>query len=219
MSDRQERAGNTAEPEGEEFGELVRFTLAGWLGGLGIGILFDRIGLQRSSVGQWLVRTLAGEGESLLEGLYAVRQRLRRRSKTLAEAYGWGKLAGVAVPWLIDWGSRVGGVAVNGVAGFYIPFFYAMTDQIGGNVSGLLFFRRSRGSWRGGIGAYLRSPVMLVSLFVVMAVPVGLLGARLAGFRPSNQVLTALETIAANLCWLPPAVGWWRERRRNGGPF
>ena len=55
---------------------------------------------------------------------------------------------------------------------------------------------------------------MLTSLLVILAVPVGLLLARLLGFSPSNQVLTALETIASNLCWVPPAVGWLWERRK-----
>lgn len=30
---------------------------------------------------------------------------------------------------------------------------------------------------------------------------------------PGTQVLTAAETITANLCWLPPVVGWLSERR------
>ena len=48
---------------------------------------------------------------------------------------------------------------------------------------------------------------MLVGLAVIFVVPAGLLGARLLGFRPKTQILTALETIVANLCWLPPLVG------------
>jgi len=53
---------------------------------------------------------------------------------------------------------------------------------------------------------------MLASLFVILAVPVGLFLARSLGFSPSTQVLTALETIISNLCWVPPAVGWLWER-------
>jgi hypothetical protein len=53
---------------------------------------------------------------------------------------------------------------------------------------------------------------MLVSLPVIFIVPVGLLGARLLGFNPKTQILMALETIVANLCWLPPLVGWLAER-------
>jgi hypothetical protein len=55
---------------------------------------------------------------------------------------------------------------------------------------------------------------MLVSLPVIFIVPVGLLGARLLGFNPKTQILMALETIVANLCWLPPLVGWLAERSR-----
>ena len=50
----------------------------------------------------------------------------------------------MAVPWVVDLASRLAGIDVYGVSGFYIPFFYAMSDQIGGNVPGLLFFRRHR---------------------------------------------------------------------------
>jgi hypothetical protein len=53
---------------------------------------------------------------------------------------------------------------------------------------------------------------MLASLGVVLIVPVGLVGTRLHGFSPTTQVHTAIETIAANLCWLPPLIGWLRER-------
>jgi hypothetical protein len=53
---------------------------------------------------------------------------------------------------------------------------------------------------------------MLASLGVIFLVPVGLFLARIVGFRPTTQLLTALETIAANLCWVPPLIGWLRER-------
>ncbi len=201
--------------EGEEFSELLQYTAGGYLGGLVLGTALDTLGLQRSAMGQWLVRTLAGEGESLLEGLFALRRRLAARSASLAEAYGWGKLGGMMVPWVVDWGSRLAGLDVYGIGGFYIPYFYAMTDQIGAGVSGLLYLRRRTGGWGAGVAAYLRHPVMLTGLAVVIAVPLGLLTARLLGFSPTTQALTALETIAANLCWLPPAVGWLRERRAN----
>lgn len=203
------------EQESEEFGELLRFTLAGWVGGLLLGGALDGAGLQRSAVGQWLVRTLSGEGESLLEGVFALRQRLRRRSASMAEAYGWGKLVGVAVPWVIDWGSRLAGLDVYGVAGFYIPYFYAMSDQIGANVSGFLFLRRRAETTGSAISAYARHPVMVTGLAVILVVPAGLLAARVLGFSPTTQVLTAVETIVANLCWLPPVVGWWAERRER----
>lgn len=134
----------------------------------------------------------------------------------MAEAYGWGKLIGMIIPWVIDWGSRMAGIDVYGVSGFYIPYFYALGDQIGGNLSSTLFLRRREGSWRGALAVYRRHPVLLTSLAVILVVPLGLLAARLLGFRPSTQVFTALETIAANLCWAPPLVGWLRERRERG---
>ncbi len=208
-----DHAHNTSNEKSGEFGELLRYTLAGYAGGLALGGILDALGMQRSAVGQWLVRTLSGEGESILEGLYALRQRLRKRSASMAEAYGWGKLLGMTVPWWIDWGSRLAGVDVYGVESFYIPYFYAMADQIGGNVSGFVFLRRRAASTRKALHEYLAHPVMLTGLSVVLAVPAGLLVARLLGFSPTTQILTAVETIVANLCWLPPAVGWWSERR------
>jgi hypothetical protein len=204
--------GDEEELEGEEFSELIRYTGAGFVGGLVVGAVLDALGFQRSGLGQWLVRTLSGEGESILEGIYSLRHRLRGGAGSMAEAYGWGKLTGMAVPWVIDWGSRLAGVNVYGVPGFYIPFFYAMSDQIGGNVSGLLFLRRREGGWKKALRRYVHHPVMVSSLVVILLVPVGLLAARLLGFSPSNQIYTALETIAANLCWVPPLVGWLRER-------
>ncbi len=112
-----------------------------------VGAFLDSIGLQRSGVGQWAVRSLAGEGESLLEGVFALRRRLSGRALGMAEAYSWGKVLGMAVPWVVDGVSRVLGVDVYGVPGFYIPFFYGMSDQIGANVSGLLFLRGNARSW------------------------------------------------------------------------
>jgi hypothetical protein len=202
---------------GDEFGELVRFTVAGFVGGLALGVALDSLGFQLSSIGQWLVRTLSGEGESVFEGIYALRQRFRRARGTMAEAYGWGKVMGMTVPWIVDWGSRALGVDVYGVQGFYIPYLYTMSDQIGANVSGLLFLRRQQGSWRTALAGYVRHPVLVTSLFVVLLVPMGLLLARVGGFSPTTQTYTALEAIAANLCWVPPLVGGLTEhlgRRR-----
>ncbi len=197
---------------GEDFGELVKFTIGGFAGGLALGVLLDSFGLQLSPVGQWLVRTLSGEGESVFEGFYALRQRFRRARGTMAEAYGWGKLLGMMAPWIVDWGSRTLGVAVYGVQGFYIPYLYSMSDQIGANVSGLLFLRRQEGSWPAAMGRYLRHPVLLTSLMVVLLVPAGLFLARVGGFSPTTQTYTALEAMAANLCWVPPLVGALVER-------
>jgi len=197
----------------EEFGELIRYTLAGYFGGLAVASVLDYVGHAQSAIGQWLVRTLSGEGESILEGIYAFRKRLGESSGSMAEAYGWGKFFGMVVPWVIDAMSRFGGVDVYGVGGFYIPFFYALSDQIGANVSGYVFLRRRASSTTQAIAWYFKHPVMVVSLAVILIVPLGLLVARLAGFSPSTQILTALETIIANLCWLPPLVGWLAERR------
>ncbi len=55
---------------------------------------------------------------------------------------------------------------------------------------------------------------MLTSLLVRIIVPFGLFGARIIGFSPTTQTFTALETIAANLCWVPPLVGWFHEKYR-----
>ncbi len=77
-----------------EFGELVKFTIAGFVGGLALGVLLDSLGLQLSAIGQWMVRTLSGEGESVLEGVYALRQRFRGARRTMAEAYGWARCWG-----------------------------------------------------------------------------------------------------------------------------
>jgi hypothetical protein len=207
------REGELPQEEKGEFRQLLRYTIPGFASGILIAVVLDRFGLQRSAVGQWIVRTLSGEGESLFEGVFALRQRMRRASASMAEAYGWGKLVGMAAPWLIDWTSRAIGVNVYGVGGFYIPYFYALSDQIGANVSGLLFLRREEGTWSKAAARYARDPVMLASLAVILLVPVGLLAARVAGFSPTTQLYTAFETMAANLCWAPPVVGWLAERR------
>ncbi len=203
------------EIEKEEFAELLKFTTGGFLGGFLLGALLDHLGFQRSAIGQWIVRTLSGEGESLFEGVFALRQRLRHATRSMAEVYGWGKLFGMVVPWLIDWGSRLVRIDVYGVGGFYIPYFYALSDQMGANVSGLFFLHRKERSWSKAIGVYVHHPVMVTSLLVIFIVPLGLLIARLLGFSPTTQIFTALETIAANLCWLPPLVGWLKERKKD----
>jgi hypothetical protein len=198
--------------EKEGFDELFRFTAAGFAAGLIAGIVLDSYGFQRSALGQWLVRTLSGEGESIFEGFYSIRQRLRNAETSMSEAYGWGKFLFIPLPWFIDLGSRLLGINVYGVEGFYIPYFYALSDQIGANISGLVFLRKKEGAWRKAIKAYTSHPVMLTSLLVILIVPAGLLAGRMAGFSPTTQVYTALETIAANLCWVPPLVGTLKER-------
>ena len=207
-----ERGPDQAEMGEAGFGELIKFTVAGYLGGLLLGFALDQLGFQRSAIGQWLVRTLSGEGESIFEGVYAIRARLAGKVGSMAEAYGWGKLLGMIFPWLVDAGSRLAGVDVYGWQGFYIPYLYAMSDQIGASAAGLVFLRQRESSWLKAVVSYFRHPVMLASLGVVLIVPVGLLGARLLGFSPTTQVYTAIETIAANLCWVPPLIGWLREK-------
>ncbi len=202
------------EAEKEGFSELLKFTAAGFAGGLILGAVLDSFGFQRSAVGQWLVRTLSGEGESIFEGAYSIRQRFRGAESSMSEAYGWGKFLFIPLPWFIDMASRLIGINVYGVEGFYIPYFYALSDQIGANISGLVFLRKKEGSWSVAIKQYTRHPVMLASLLIILIVPVGLLAARIAGFSPTTQTYTALETIAANLCWVPPLVGWLRERKK-----
>jgi hypothetical protein len=46
----------------EEFGELIKYTGGGFIGGLLTGALLDHFGFQGSAMGQWIVRTLSGEG-------------------------------------------------------------------------------------------------------------------------------------------------------------
>jgi hypothetical protein len=200
--------------EGEEsgFSELIRYTIPGYFIGLGLGFVLDILGYQTSPIGQWIVRTITGEGESILEGVFSFRQRILGRAAGMAEAYGWGKLIGMTFPWWIDLGSRLLGVDVYSVESFYIPFFYGMSDQIGANISGLLFLRRREGNWRDALLAYRRHPVMVSGLVLIFIVPTGLLISRLLGFSPTTQVLTALEAIAANLCWIPPLLGMLAER-------
>ncbi|MBI2614427.1 MAG: hypothetical protein HYW52_01860, partial [Gemmatimonadetes bacterium] len=76
------------EEGGAEFTSLVRYTLAGYLAGLALAVGFDRLCLQRSGLGQWAVRTFAGEGESLFEGFFAFGRRLKGGPASMAEAYG-----------------------------------------------------------------------------------------------------------------------------------
>ncbi|UCD84612.1 MAG: hypothetical protein JSU92_00030 [Deltaproteobacteria bacterium] len=203
------------ELEGEEFGELIKYTAGGFVGGLILGGMLDYFGFHKSGIGQWVVRTLSGEGESIFEGIFSLRKRISGAAGSMAEAYGWGKLLGMIFPWVIDWGSRLLGVDVYGIEAFYIPYFYALSDQIGANVSGFLFLRRREGALIPALSRYLRHPVMIAGLSIILLVPAGLLIARVFGFVPDTQTYTAIETIAANLCWVPPLVGWLAERGRS----
>ena len=197
------------------FEELLRYTLPGYALGLILGAVLDGLGYQTSAVGNWLVRTLAGESESFFEGIYAVKHRLQGHQAGLAEVYGWGKLIGLVIPWIIGGVSRAAGVDLIGVEGFYVPYFYGMSDQIMASISGLIFFRRREGSWGKGVGTYIQNPVMVSGLILILALPLILFLGRWVGFRPQNQMLTAAETMVANLCWIPPVVGAYYERVRR----
>jgi hypothetical protein len=117
-SGEQEKRG-AAEPK--EFGELLRYTAAGYAGGLMVGFILDQLGFQRSAIGQWRVRTLSGEGESIFEGIFAVRPRLAGKVGSMADAYGWGKLLGMIFPWMVDAGSRIAGGRRIRLAGLLHP--------------------------------------------------------------------------------------------------
>jgi hypothetical protein len=58
------------EADNEDFSELIKYTGAGFAGGLIVGALLDFRGFHRSAIGQWRVRTISGEGESIFEGIY-----------------------------------------------------------------------------------------------------------------------------------------------------
>ena len=86
----------------------------------------------------------SGEGESLLKGIYALRQHAR---------FSWVNGQGVRVRKVVWNGASVGhrlgsgmiGIDVYGVEGFYIPFFYALSDQFGANVASDIFLRKHPG--------------------------------------------------------------------------
>lgn len=210
-----ERDDNYIDKEEKGFSQLFKYTLLGYFSGIFTGFILDLSGFQKSGIGQWIVRTLSGESESIFEGIYALRQRLSRMKGSLSEAYGWGKIIGMVFPWIVDFLSRIAGIDVYGIEGFYIPYFYALSDQIGANISGMVFFKKREKKWSKAFKSYIKNPVMITSAIIIFTVPVGLFFARLFGFSPSNQVYTALETIAANLCWVPPLVGFIKDKTSN----
>jgi hypothetical protein len=83
--------------EREDFNEIVRYTVPGYVVGLVAGFILDNFGLQRSPIGQWFVRTFAGAGESIFEGLFSLRKRFSGGEMSMAEAYGCGKFLGMFV--------------------------------------------------------------------------------------------------------------------------
>src|SRR3546814_15984698 len=92
-----------------------------------------------------------------------------------------------------------------------------MSDQMGANVARFLHLWRKQGAETRAVARYLRHPVMLVRLGIVLVAPLGLLTARAAGLRPETQILTAVETIFPNRRLPPPGLGWWIAPRRIQG--
>ena len=91
MTAGKDHRGSKEEADEEDFGELIKYTGAGFAGGVLIGALLDYLCFHRSAIGHWLVRTVAGEGESGFEGVYALRQKISGSAGSMTEAYGWGK--------------------------------------------------------------------------------------------------------------------------------
>jgi len=211
--------------------ELSLFTFAGFLGGLGLGAVLDALGFSTSAIGEWAVRTLSGEGEDLAEGAWVMKRRLRHGQATeaeaaedaepsgseAAEAYGTGKVLGMAFPWAVDAVSRFAGVDVRAPEGSYVAYFYSLADQIGANLSGLRHHLRQAGGLRAGLVSYFHDPVMVASLTVI-TLPLAILYlVRSAGWRPDLLVLAAVEGMLLNLCWVPPLVAWFWDRRLQRG--
>lgn len=141
--------------EDEGFTELVYYTLPGYVAGVGLGAMLDAVGLSESLIGGVVVRTLAGEGESVFEGVYAVRSSLAGAGGSMAEAYGWGKLLGMGVPLLVHVASWAVGMNMTAPSTFYVPYLYGMSDQIGANVLGFRHLYHEEGTLSGhSIGTY-----------------------------------------------------------------
>lgn len=220
--------------------ELSLFTFVGFVGGLGLGAVLDALGFSASAIGEWAVRTLSGEGEDLAEGAWVLRSRLRRRQskeqeepgaegeeseaeglvwfeEEAAQAYGTGKVVGMAFPWVVDAASRLAGVDVRAPEGSYVAYFYSLADQLFATLNGFRYHVRRAGSWWGGVKGYFHDPVMVMSFAVVTLPFLALYRVRLAGWRPDSLVLAAVEAILLNLCWLPPLAAWFWDRRLQRG--
>ena len=204
------------ERETEEFGELLIWTALGYISGFAVGHIFDAFGMSRSPVGEWITRTLSGEGESVFEGIFAIKQRISGKKMSFAQIYGWGKLLGLTFPWFIHLFSYLLGIDSRSAEGFFVPYFYAMSDQIGANLLGFIYIMRQEKKISRTVLVYFKNPVMLTSLLIILVVPIGILLVRLLGFYPHTQKLVSLETIISNICWLPPLVGILWEKKRRG---
>jgi hypothetical protein len=220
--------------------ELSLFTFVGFFGGLVLGAVLDALGLSTSAIGEWAVRTLSGEGEDLAEGAWVLRSKLRRRERTqaeageaedeleeegfvwfeeeeAAEAYGTGKVVGMAFPWAVDAVSRLAGIDVRAPEGSYVAYFYSLADQLFATLNGLRYHVRRAGSFGGGVRGYFHDPVMVASFTVTTLPLVILFLVRSAGWRPDLLVLAAIEAILLNLCWVPPLTAWFWDRHLQRG--
>ena len=84
MTDQETEELEKREEREEEFGEILTFTASGFGAGLVLGALLDYLGFEKSAVGQWVVRTVTGEGESIFEGIYALRRRIAGKMGSMA---------------------------------------------------------------------------------------------------------------------------------------
>jgi hypothetical protein len=222
--------------------ELSLFTFVGFAGGLGLGALLDALGFSGSAVAEWAVRTLSGEGEDLAEGAWVLRSRLRRRERAeskagegeeegseeegeglvwfeeeAAEAYGAGKVVGMAFPWVVDAVSRLAGVDVRAPEGSYVAYFYSLADQLFATLNGLRYHVRRAGSFWGGVKGYFHDPVMVASFTVVTLPLIALYLVRSSGWQPDLLLWVAVEAVLLNLCWVPPLTAWFWDRRLQHG--
>jgi hypothetical protein len=226
--------------------EISLFTFVGFIGGLGLGAALDALGFSTSAIGEWAVRTISGEGEDLAEGAWVLKNRLQRRKAKAqevsraedneeeqfieegfvwfeeedemgaAEAYGTGKIVGMAAPWVIDAASRLAGVDVHAPEGSYVAYFYSLADQLFATINGLRYHIRRAGSFWKGVQGYFQDPVMVTSFTIVTLPFIGLFLVRSAGWRPDTLFLAAIEGVLLNLCWMPPMTAWvwdWRLQR------
>lgn len=194
--------------EQEEFGELLKYTGAGFAGGLlpaRYSIILDstKAHLVNGSFARFPEKEKACLKASMPSGnAFAVQpgQWPRRMAgESSLGCYFRGSSIGAA-----EWSESMSTEWKD----FISRFFYALSDQLGANIAGGIFLRKKAGAWGRALSEYVRHPVMLSSAVVVLVVPIGLLIARLLGFSPTTQISTAVETIVANLCWVPPLVGW-----------
>ena len=113
--------------ESEEFSELIKYTIPGYI----LGFLQGFSGFPGISAEPCRGSGLSGlcrRGESIFEGIFPSASASGRLKEV------WQKLmAGEnfrdCFSLIIDLGSRLAGVDVYGVEGFYIPYFYASVTR------------------------------------------------------------------------------------------